>query len=433
MRVRIKYSGDDCGSPCGSTQYGEVEDYSVYVLGWLLVDPTEGQIAAGESEDITLSFDAADLEEGVYTANLNISSNDPDMAMTVIPVTLNVGEDIPTVTATADPTEICAGEDVQLNAQADGGSGNFTYSWTSNPEGFTSDIADPLVNPEVTTSYFAHVFDGIFTITDTVVVMITPLPVAPAIPQGEMEFCQGSENMEYKTIQIENATSYTWMIDPAEAGIVTGSDTTAMVNWSMDFSGSATISVAGMNDCGEGDYSDELSVTINGLPEVSITLESDSVCVYNENFMLEGGLPADGEFSGDFVTDGEFSPEDAGVGTHIITYTFTDDNGCTNMAETELYVGECLGIDEFANDIQVEIYPNPNNGLFTLNLNTDGNEIVNIRVLNNIGEEVYRLDNITVNNSYKNEMNLSEFSEGLYFIHISSGDSYYLKKIVVRK
>lgn len=433
LRIRIKYSGDDCGDPCGSTQYGEVEDYSLYILGWLIVDPTEGQIAAGESEDITLNFDASDLEEGVYTANLNISSNDPDVATTVIPVTLNVGEDIPTVIATADPSDICAGESVQLNAQANGGSGTFTYSWTSDPEGFTSDIADPIVDPEVTTSYFVHVFDGLFTVMDTVIVTVAPFPSTPAMPEGEMEFCQGSENMEYKTLQIENANSYSWMIDPVEAGTVTGSDTLAMVNWSMDFSGNATISVAGMNDCGEGDYSDGLSVSINTLPEISITLTSDSVCVYNENFILEGGLPANGEFSGDFVTDGEFSPEEAGVGTHIITYTYTDGNGCTNMAETELYVGECLGIDEFANNIQVELYPNPNNGVFTLNLSTDGNEVVNIRVLNNIGEEVYKLDNITVNNSYKNELNLSKYSEGLYFIHISSGDSYYLKKILVRK
>ncbi len=32
MRIRIKYSGSDCGNPCGTTTYGEVEDYSVNIL-----------------------------------------------------------------------------------------------------------------------------------------------------------------------------------------------------------------------------------------------------------------------------------------------------------------------------------------------------------------------------------------------------------------
>ncbi len=343
MRIRIKWSDDDCGSPCGSTTYGEVEDYSVYVLGWLVVSPTSGEIAAGESEDITLSFDAADLGVGVYTANLNILSNDPDAATTVIPVTLNVGEDIPEVIATADPAEICAGESTQLNSEVVGGTEPYDYSWTSFPEGFTSDIADPIVEPDVTTTYSVAVFDGTFTVVEAVEVVVNPLP------------------------------------------------------------------------------------------EVSFALASDSTCANYPNFALEGGLPEGGEYSGEFVTDGEFSPIDAGAGTHVVTYTYSDENSCANSAEAEIFVGECLGIGEFADNINVEIYPNPNNGVFTLNLNTSGTETVNISVMDNIGGEVYKLDNVSVTNTYKNEINLSELADGLYYIHITSGDSYYLKKIVIRK
>ena len=54
---------------------------------------------------------------------------------------------------TATPSTVCAGSSVQLAAVASGGSGTYTYSWTSVPAGFTSSLANPTATPTVNTVY----------------------------------------------------------------------------------------------------------------------------------------------------------------------------------------------------------------------------------------------------------------------------------------
>lgn len=69
------------------------DDVLVYFEGvsWLLIDPNSGTILAGQSADITITYDASNLEEGEYTANIIIKSNDPAEPEVIIPVTLTVG------------------------------------------------------------------------------------------------------------------------------------------------------------------------------------------------------------------------------------------------------------------------------------------------------------------------------------------------------
>ena len=82
--------------------------------------------------------------------------------------------------AIANPMIICEGEIVNLNAQPSGGSGDYEYSWTSIPVGFTSSIKEPTDNPEVTTTYTVSIFDGQNTIEASVTVEVNQLPIVDA-------------------------------------------------------------------------------------------------------------------------------------------------------------------------------------------------------------------------------------------------------------
>jgi hypothetical protein len=84
------------------------------------------------------------------------------------------------IVATATPATICSGQSSQLNVAASGGSGNYTYSWTSIPVGFTSNIQNPVVYPTQTTQYVSHVSDGTQSLTDTTHVTVNAPPAAAA-------------------------------------------------------------------------------------------------------------------------------------------------------------------------------------------------------------------------------------------------------------
>lgn len=74
--------------------------------------------------------------------------------------------------ATASPTTICLGESSQLGVTASGGTGSYTYSWTSLPAGFTSTSQNPVVTPASTTQYLVAVSDGSSTVNASVTVAV---------------------------------------------------------------------------------------------------------------------------------------------------------------------------------------------------------------------------------------------------------------------
>ncbi len=84
------------------------------------------------------------------------------------------------ITISTNNSEICDGEIIDLLVNPDGGGGNYTYIWTSNPPGFSSTEPNPSDFPANDIWYIANVTDSHTTIIDSIFVKVNQLPIANA-------------------------------------------------------------------------------------------------------------------------------------------------------------------------------------------------------------------------------------------------------------
>ena len=84
-------------------------------------------------------------------------------------------------------------------------------------------------------------------------------------------------------------------------------------------------------------------------PSVSFASLS-STCNSSSNITLAGGSPSGGIYSGTGVNSGIFNPSSAGVGTHLLSYTYTATNGCKNSDTSNISVklGPSVSLNKLA-------------------------------------------------------------------------------------
>jgi len=260
----------------------------------------------------------------------------------------------------SNTTEACTEEIIEFYDQSTGGAISWEWTFEGGSPG-TSASQNPMV------AYFnAGVFDVTLTVSDGVdsstilledYMTINAAPEQAATPSGDDEICTNTIlSTEYTTEGAVLADSYMWEISPADAGTISGTDMIGTVEWTQNWEGTAYIKVKGINDCGEGAFSEEFEV----------------LCWI------------------------------------------------------------CTGVEEISENTRIQVYPNPNNGSFTIKLNLNSSEAVDIRIFSALNEIVFEENNVSTGNDYTKSVNLSEYASGIYYLQITGEKSSWVKKIIIQ-
>ena len=75
------------------------------------------------------------------------------------------------------------------------------------------------------------------------------------------------------------------------------------------------------------------------------------------------------------------------------------------------------------------ITPNPNNGSFSVNLNFENSQFVEVEVLDFTGKVIEKLEREMTAGNF--DFNLNNTPNGLYFVRITAGDESLTERIAV--
>ncbi len=265
---------------------------------------------------------------------------------------ITVTEPTAIVTAVTQTNVSCfAGNNGTIDLTVSGGTSPYTFDWNSGTY-TTEDLSGLLAG-----NYVGIVTDS-NGCTSTITVTITEpdVLVATVTLATNPSTCSGSDGSI--DISIFGGTpGYTFLWSNA----ATTEDISALS------AGSYSCVVTDNNGCIANVNDTLTSFTI---PTVTLAITEDTVCVNDASFALTGGVPTGGIYTGTAVTAGVFDPATASAGMNTITYTYVDVNGCTGFNTDSIYVDACVGINTlFTQENNFTLFPNPNNGTFTLQLN----------------------------------------------------------------
>ncbi len=311
----------------------------------------------------------------------NGCTNTATISITMLPT--------PTVSATSNTTTVCSGNSVDLLSTGNG----VNYIWF--PGMLTGQNVTTIPSASTTYTVTAYGSNGC-TRNSTVSVTVDASPALST--SGVNAICEGSSS----TLTVSGANTYMWMpgMLNGNSQVLTPASTTTY-----------TIVGTGANSCMD---SVNVTVTVNSNPVAALTVTSDTVCNIDGAVTLNG-LPSGGSYVGNSVVGNSFDPTTAPIGSNVISYIYTDGNGCSDTANSAIVVDICLSVENTIAGA-FNAYPNPFTDRLTL---TSDAVIEKVEVYNAAGQLLFAQQT----NASMVELNMSQFESGVYFVKLTGGEA----------
>jgi len=251
-------------------------------------------------------------------------------------------------------------------------------------------------------------------------VEILPLPAAAGAITGTANVCLPATEVAYSVAPIANAITYHWTV-PFGATIVDGIGTNSItVNFGPDAT-AGDFSVYATNGCGEGVSSPDYGITVAPKPpKPTVSLEEydlTSSATEGNQWYFEGEMIED-------ATDPTYTATETGNYWTVVTV-----DGCSSDPSEPVYV-LVTGLGENALG-KFEIHPVPNDGRFTVTINSQKEESWDVTVYNNLGVDVYQIKDFRVNGSHSETIQLNNPSRGTYTVVFRSRNEVIIRKVLV--